>query len=193
MFRDQMTEMLSIERPVDNMALSPDSLDAFYVLGGNQDNLQLKITKVGRLYEAGCARKIYFLHRPGITEFSPKLGRNYTNNEWAAQHLEQEGVDTENLEFVAASPSLFATFGEAKAVSSLARSRGLRRVILVTSQHHTARTWRSFSHCNRDGRLDLYIYGVKTEAGTKELLVELLKLSIYRLVVFPLDRLKIRF
>ena len=199
-FHEQLTKKLSIERPLDKtlpgaLSASADSLDAFYVLGGNQDDLKLKIKEVGRLYKVGGVRKIFFLDRPGITEFSPKLGRNYTNNEWATEHLKQEGVEDGNLEFVAASSAFFSTFDEALIISSLARSRGLRRLILVTSQHHTERTWRSFSHCNRsgDGRLDLYIYGVKTEAGTYELLVELFKLSIYRLVVFPFDRLGVRF
>ena len=193
-FREQLTERLSHKQGLAEgpEMLSPDPLSAFYVLGGNQDDLKLKIKEVGRLYAEGKARKVLFLHRPGITEYAPKLGRNYTNDEWATEYLEREGITAGDLEFIVVPSAFFSTFAEARAVSSLARSRGFQRLILVTSRHHTARTWGSFSRCNHDNRLDLYIYGVEAKTGTFELLVELLKLSAYRLLVFPLDRLGIR-
>ena len=194
-FREQLAERLSHKRClVENPeAFSPDPLNAFYVLGGNQDDLKLKIKEVGRLYAEGKARKVFFLHRPGITEYAPELGRNYTNDEWAAKHLQMVGITAGDLEFISVPSAFFSTFAEARAVSSLAGSLGFRRLILVTSRHHTARTWRSFSQCNRDNRLDLYIYDADAEVDTYKLLVELLKLSTYRLIVFPLDRLGIRF
>jgi len=194
-FREQLTERLSHERPLAKglEAFPADSLNAFYVLGGNQDSLKLKIKEVGRLYAEGKARKIFFLHRPGITEYAPKLGRNYTNDEWATEYLKREGISVEDLEFVVVPPAFFSTFAEARAVSSLAHSNGFRRLILITSRYHTARTWSSFSRCNRGNHLDLYIYGVEAEIDTSELLMELLKLSTYRLLVFPFNRLGIRF
>ena len=194
-FFGQLTERLNFTRRLAEApeAFSADSLDAFYVLGGSQDDLKLKIKEVGRLYAEGKARKVFFLHRPGITEYAPELSRNYTNDEWAAKYLKLEGINALDLEFIVVPPAFFSTFAEARAVSSVVRARGFRRLILITSRHHTARTWCSFSHCNRDNRLDLYIYGTEAKLDTTELLMELLKLSTYRLIVFPLDRLKARF
>ena len=193
--REKLTERLSRKQHLvkEPEGFSTDSPDAFYVLGGDQNDLKLKIKEVGRLYAEGKARKVFFLHRPGITEYAPKLGRNYTNDEWAAEHLKMEGIPADDIEFVLVPSAFFSTFAEARAVSSLARFLGTRRLILVTSRHHTARTLNSFSQCNHDGRLDLYIYGTETEADAFELIAELLKLSTYRLLVFPLDRLGIRF
>jgi len=195
-FREQLAERLSHERrfaksPPD--AFSADPLNAFYVLGGNQNDLKFKIKEVGRLYAEGKARKVFFLHRPGITEYAPELRRNYTNDEWATKYLKQEDIAAGDLEFIVVPSAFFSTFAEARAVSSVARHHGLQRLILVTSRHHTSRTWNSFSQCNRDNRLDLYIYGVEAKIDTSELLIELLKLSTYRLLVFPFDRLGIRF
>ena len=194
-FHEKLTELLSRKQHLVKEAetFPTDSLSAFYVLGGNQNNLKLKIKEVGRLYREGKARKVFFLHRKGITEYVPKLGRNYTNDEWAAEHLKMEGINADDIEFVLVPSAFFSTFAEARAVSSLARLLGIRRLILVTSRHHTARTLGSFSQCNRDSQLDLYIYDTEMEGDTFELIVELLKLSVYRLLVFPLDRLGIRF
>ena len=193
-FREQLTEKLSFERHFtqNSETLPANSVNAFYILGGRQNNLELKIQQVGRLYTTGNTRKVFFLHRKGITEFSRKLRRNYTNDEWATEYLKQVGVKAGNLEFVIAPFSIFSTFAEARVVSSLARAQGVKRLILVTSRHHTARTWSSFSQCNRDNQLDLYIYSVETKTGTFDLIIEALKLLTYRLLAFPLDRLGIR-
>jgi hypothetical protein len=188
-FRDLLTESLLHERHIEWGPISGDAPGVQYILGGNQDSLRLKIKCAGRLYAEGKARKLLFLHRPGITEFSPRLGRNYTNDEWASEQMAKEGIDAGDVEFIEVSSAVFSTLAEARAVSSLAGTRGFRRLILVTSRHHTARTWDSFSHCNRERRLDVYVYGTEEEPGLFELLLERLKLSVYRLVLFPIGRI----
>jgi hypothetical protein len=175
-----------------NGRLPYESLPA-YIFGGTQDSLNYKWKTVGRLYAEGTVRKILVLHRPGITEYSPGLGRNLTNDEWATGKLKEEGVPAENVEFVPVPPAAFATFAEAGEISALARARHLKRLVLVSSTHHTKRVWISFSHFNVDNAFDLYIYGSDEGADILELLMENLKLRMYRYVVLPLDRLRGQF
>lgn len=161
-----------------------------YILGGTPDSLSYKWKTVGRLYAEGTVRKILVLHRPGITEYSPVLKRNLTNDEWSTGKLKEEGVAVENLEFVSVPPATFATFDEARVISALARSRRVKRLVLVSSTHHTKRVWLSFSHFNADNAFESYTYGTEERAGIPEILMENLKLRIYRYIVLPLDRFR---
>ena len=172
----------------ENGRLPEPSLVA-YVLGGTQDSLSYKWKTVGRLYAEGTVGKILILHRPGITEYSPALGRNLTNDEWVTGKLKEEGVAVETLEFVPVPAAIFGTFAEARVISALARSRRVKRLVLVSSAHHTKRVWLSFSHFNADNAFEPYIYGSEERVGILELLMETMKLRFYRYFVFPMDRL----
>jgi DUF218 domain len=176
--------------PRDNGRRLPDISPVVYILGGRQESIRYKCKTVGTLYAEGAARNILVLHRPGITEYSPALGRNLTNDEWTAVTLKEEGVAVENVEFIPVPPATFNTFAEARGISSLARSRRVKRLVLVSSTHHTKRAWLSFSHFNVDDALEFYTYGSEERAGILELLVEHLKLRMYKYLVLPLDRLR---
>ena len=175
--------------PGNNGRLLKPSLVA-YVLGGTQGSMSYKVKTVGRLYAEGTVRKILILHRPGITEYSLALGRNLTNDEWATGKLKEEGVAVENVEFIPVPPASFDTFAEARVISSLARSRRITRLLLISSTHHTRRVWLSFSHFNVDNAFESYTYGSDERADIPELLIENLKLRMYRYIVLPLDRLR---
>lgn len=176
--------------PLGNNGRPPDSSLVAYILGGTQDSLSYKCKTVGRLYAEGTVRKILVVHRPGITEYSTVLGRNLTNDEWSTGKLKEEGVAVENLEFVSVPPATFDTFGEARVISALVRSRRVKRLLLVSSTHHTKRVWLSFSHFNADNAFESYIYGSEERSGISELLMENLKLRMYRYIVLPLDRFR---
>jgi hypothetical protein len=176
--------------PGNNGRLPGTSLVA-YILGSTQDSLSYKWKTVGRLYAEGSVRKFLILHRPGITEYSPVLGRNLTNDEWAVGKLKEEGVAGETVEFVSAPPAAFDTFAEAKVVSALVRSRQVKRLVIITSRHHTERVRLSFSYFNVDNAFESYIYGSEEKVGIMELLRENLTLRIYRHFVLPLARLGI--
>lgn len=167
-----------------------DTFAVVYILGGMQDSMKNKCKTVGRLYAEGTVRKILILHRPGITEYSPVLGRNFTNDEWVIGKLKEEGVAIENVEFVSVPNAAFDTFAEARGISALARSRKVKRLVLISSTHHTKRVWLSFSHFNADKAFESYTYGSEERAGIFELLMENLKLRMYRYIVLPLDRLR---
>ena len=173
--------------PGNNGRLPGTSLVA-YILGGTQDSLSYKWKTVGRLYAEGTVGKILVLHRPGITEYSPAIGRNFTNDEWAIGKLKEEGVAVDAVEFVSVPPAAFDTFAEARVISAHARSRRVKRLVLISSTHHTKRVWLSFSHFNVDNAFESYAYGSAEKAGIPELLLENLKLRMYRYIVLPLDR-----
>lgn len=179
--------------PRDNGGRLHDTSSVVYILGGSQESLRYKCKTVGRLYAEGAARNVLVLHRPGITEYSPALGRNLTNDEWAAEKLKEEGVAVENVEFIPVPPASFDTFAEASVISSLALARRVKRLVLVSSTHHTKRVWISFSHFNVDNAFESYTYVSEERAGIFELLMENLKLRLYRYIILPLDRLRGRF
>jgi hypothetical protein len=171
----------------------PEPSLVVYVPGGTQDSLSYKWKTVGRLHAEGTVGKILILHRPGITEYSPALGRNLTNDEWVTGKLKEEGVSIEIVEFVPVPAATFGTFAEARVISALARSRRVKRLVLVSSSHHTKRVWLSFSHFNADNAFEPYIYGSEERVGTLELLMETMKLRFYRYFIFPMDRLRDHF
>jgi hypothetical protein len=176
--------------PRGNNGRLPDTSLVTYILGGSQESLSSKCKTVGRLYAEGTARNVLVLHRPGTTEYSPALGRNLTNDEWSTVKLKEEGVAVENVEFIPVHPSSFDTFAEARVISALARSRRVKRLVLVTSRHHTERVRLSFSYFNVDNAFESYIYGSEERAGIIELLRENLKLRMYRYFVLPIDHLR---
>ena len=169
---------------------SPDTSSVAYILGGRQASLMVQFQNIGRLYAEGAIRNVLVLHRPGLTEYSPALGRNFSNDKWATGKLKEEGVPAENVEFILVPPAPFDTFAEARGISALARSRRLKRLVLVSSMHHTKRVWISFSHFNVDNAFESYTYGSEEGTGIFELLMENLKLRLYRHIVLPLDRLR---
>jgi hypothetical protein len=175
--------------PHGNGGRLPDRSPVVYILGGTQESLEYKCKTVGQLYAEGV-RHVLTLHRPGITEFSPALGRNFTNDEWLTGKLKEAGVAVENVEFVPVPFATFDTFAEARVVSTIARSRKVKQLVLVSSTHHTKRVWLSFSHFNADNAFESYTYGSEERAGTFELLMENMKLRFYMYFVFPIDRLR---
>jgi uncharacterized SAM-binding protein YcdF (DUF218 family) len=156
-----------------------------YVLGGNQDSLVSRFRKAASLYHKGLSKKILILNRPGITEFSPELGRNMTNNEWAIRELGKLNVRKEDIEPVSVKKIIFGTLSEAKDLSNIVRKKGCNRLILVTSDYHTRRVLHTFLKYGSDNSFELYIYGSENEKNIWGLLVEYLKLFMYDHFVIP--------
>ena len=173
--------------PHDNRH-SANSPVIVYILGGGQESLRHRFKTAGRLYKEGTVKKFLVRHNPGITEYSHKLGRNLTNDEWLVLGLEREGVAAKDVGFTSLPPTLFGTFGEARAVSALARSGEAKQLVLITSIYHTERVRLSFSHFNADNVFNVNIYGSEENVGIYELLKEDLKLQLYRCLVIPTDR-----
>ena len=156
-----------------------------YVLGGNQYSLVNRFRKAASLYHKGFSKKILILSRPGITEFSPELGRNLTNNEWAIRELERLNVRKEDIEPVSVQKKGFGTLSEAKGLSDIVRKKGCNRLILVTSDYHTRRVLHTFLRYGSDNSFELYLYGSESEKDLIGLLSEYMKLFMYDHFAIP--------
>lgn len=181
---------LQVERALprySRKAPSGDGTRVAYLLGGRQDSVERKIRTAARLYREGLIGKVILPHREGNTEYSPSLGRNLANDEWAEMKLREEGLANGDVEFVSVGPALLGTFAEAQRISELARARGWSQLVLVSSRHHTRRVWTTFSHLNGDSETDLYCYGTDEAPQLPELLLEAGKFLLYRYLVLPLD------
>ena len=178
---NSISEKLIIEKPLsESISINKSNIKALiYVLGGNQDSLINRFRKAASLYHKGFSKKILILSRPGITEFSPVLGRNLTNNEWAIRELERLNVRKEDIEPVSVQKKGFGTLSEAKELSDIVRKKGCNRLILVTSDYHTQRVWHAFSKYMADNSFELYIYGSEDVKNLRGLLVEYIKLFMY--------------
>jgi hypothetical protein len=181
---DSLTRKLAAEKPLaaGSSGREPSPATLIYVLGGNQDSLATRFRKAASLYHRGLSRKILILDRPGITEFSPDLGRNLTNNEWAIRELERLEVRKEDVEPVSVQTSFLGTLSEARDVADFAHRKGCRRLILVSSTYHTRRVLNAFSRFARRGSLELYVYGAGDTADLHVLLPEYFKLVFYDLI-----------
>jgi DUF218 domain len=180
-YLDSLAGKLILEKPlpesISEKGLKIKSL--IYVLGGNQDSLVKRFRKAASLYHKGFSKKILILSRHGITEFSPELGRNLTNNEWAIKELEKLNVKKEDIEPVPVQKKRFGTLSEAKDLSGIVRKKGCNRLILVTSDYHTRRVLNAFLKYDSDNSFELYIYGSEDEKNILYLFSEYIKLFIY--------------
>jgi len=155
---------------------------AIYVLGGDQGSLTSRFQKAASLYHQGFSKNILILSRTGITEFSRKLGRNLTNNEWAIRELERLNVKKEDIEPVFVKKTLLGTMSEANDLSNIVNKKGLNGVILVTSDYHTRRVFTAFSRYASNRNIELYVYGSNDTADLQILLSEYIKLLFYKTI-----------
>lgn len=178
---DSISGELTLEKPLpEGISENKFKIRPFiYVLGGGQDSMVKRFRKAASLYHKGFSKKILILSRPGITEFSPELGRNLTNNEWAIIELEKLNVRREDIEPVPVQNKRFGTLSEAKDLSGIVRKKGCNRLILVTSDYHTRRALHSFLKYQVDNSVELYIYGSKDQKDLRSLFFEYIKLFIY--------------
>jgi hypothetical protein len=77
--------------------------------------------------------------------YGPTIEMNLTNDEWTLGKLKEEGVAVEAVEIVSVSPATFDPFAKAKVISALARSRRVKRLMLVSSTNHTKGNKRDIS------------------------------------------------
>jgi uncharacterized SAM-binding protein YcdF (DUF218 family) len=140
------------------------------------------------LYHQGVAGEIHILSRPGITEFSPELGRNLTNDEWAVREMEILKVKRGDIIPVFVEPLYFGTLSEANRISDMVRKKGYKRLVLVSSTHHTRRAHNSFNSFLSKTHVGIYVYGAGDSTGLIELLSEYIKLLFYEYAVLPIYR-----
>lgn len=154
-------------------------VDAIYMLGGSQGSLEFKFKSVADFYHKGISRKIMILSRPGKTEYSSLLGRNLSNDEWAIWKLEELGIPKKSVESISIQKGFFGTLTEAKGISKIAKNRGYKSMLLISSSDHTHRVRISFKKFLKDNNIKMCIQGSGKRASLGELLLELVKLKVY--------------
>ena len=191
LFVDSMTRRLELEYPLPASFSNQGSAKAtcLYVLGGNQDSLSHRFRKASSLYNQGLSRKILILSKPGITEFSPDLERNLTNDEWAIRELEIFHVKKEDIEPVSVKVGFWGTLSEARDLTDIVRKKGCNRLILVTSDYHTRRAFIAFLRYSTNDSPTVYVYGAEDTTGFLGILAEYVKLLLYDHFALPLNRL----
>jgi len=162
---------------------SADSRVLMYVLGGSAASLDKRFRTAAMLYRKGVARTILLDRDDSETEFSQRLNRNLTANEWATERLEANGVSTDDIELVSLDPGLFGTLQEARRISTLAIERQCDSLILVTSAYHTRRTWLTFSTLLSNRSINLYIYAADDRPSMYSILSEYVKVGFYRVLL----------
>lgn len=171
---------LKFSLPLPSIKSQEGSNAVIYVLSGSQRSLEDRFKTAADLHHQGMAFKILILSRSGMTEYSPRIGRNLTNDEWATEKLVSLGVPKEDIELVKIKNGFFGTFSEAEGISNIALNRGYKTLILVSSQYHTMRVWESFSEFAKNKKLDLFIYASIDHSSGYSLLEEYLKLKFYK-------------
>jgi hypothetical protein len=179
--------MLFCERkvPIPPSSSNVRNQPLVYVLGGTQDSLEWKFQRAASLYKYGLAWKILLARVPGITAFSPELGRNLTNDEWAISRLEAFGVQPGDIRFIEVVPGWFGTLTEAKEVSRYVKRYGSPPLILVSAPYHTKRARLAFSNYLGPEYQELFVYGSGEEVRLLTLLNEYLKLIAYKYFLIP--------
>lgn len=156
-------------------------VDVIYVLGGSQRSLKFKYKTAAKLFKKGISNRIWILGRPGITEYSQVLGRNFTNDEWSFLQLKKFGVPEENVEAIKIKEGLFGTFSEAKGISAILANRQYKNIALITSSEHTYRTKLSFDNFLKNQNDTIYVQSSDEKKMLRTLIVEYIKLKIYQL------------
>ena len=153
--------------------------DAIYILGGSPGSLESRFKTAAGLYHKRMCDTILILSRPGITQYSHRLKRNLTNDEWSLLKLKQLGVPKEAVETITIKEGFFGTLREAKAISSLIKERGYESTILISSPCHTRRVTISFEKFLTDETIRFFVQASDGRPSTMELISEFLKLKLY--------------
>jgi len=186
-FSDGLVRHLRGMTTAEDVIPAGSFFDVVYILGGSQSSLREKYARLDSLCRTIRYRTILILDRPGITEYSSRMGRNLTNNEWSLMHLERLGIKRQDVEFLSIREGYFGTLSEARAVAGWMEERGYRTALLITAPHHTARVKRSFERMVGDSGCVCSVTGSAEEAPVSELLMENLKLAVYALILLPME------
>jgi len=179
-FRTDLKHLILSELIDTNSLPSGAKVDAIYVLGGSQTSLELKYKTASELYHKGICKRIWILSRPGITEYSVSLGRNFTNNEWSILKLAEFGVPAECIEPIKIKEGFFGTFTEAKGISFLVEKQGYKSLLLISSPEHLHRAEISFDNFLKDQNTSMYVQESGGCILLRYLLVEFIKLKVYQ-------------
>lgn len=120
--------------------------DVLYIFGGHPISLDYKFKKVARFLNDTPHTRILVLSRPGITEYEPALGRNFTNNEWAIKKLVDYGINPDDIFFLEAPSGFLGTYSEATTLAAWLKKKKLHTVTACSSAWHGRRVMLTLSN-----------------------------------------------
>ena len=132
--------------------------DALVLMAGSPRE---RLPTVVRLYQEGRAPKILMANDGNRGAWSQELQRNLYEVEWAELELLKQGIPAGAIEKLPFSTS--GTIHDARHAMDFARGRGLRSLLVVTSDYHTRRTLWSFQQAAGDDSLFLAVHPVFAE------------------------------
>ena len=128
-FAPVLANCLIVEKPLEKA-------DAILILGGSSTFTE-RTQKAAELYKSGVADKVL------LTDDGTRGGWNRAEQtnlkfvEMARRNLIAQDVPAENIEIL--EPTVTATVDEARLLDEAARTRNLKKIMLVTSAYHTRR------------------------------------------------------
>lgn len=168
-------------------AVTWNSKKAIYVLGGTQDSLELKYRAAAVVYKKDETEKLMVASSGGVTEYSQKLERNLTNDEWTINQLTGDGVRCEDIVFIKLQDGFFGTLREAETLREIVPRKSIKKLVLVCSAYHCKRVRYTFSIILENTGVQIHIRPVDEQVGGIVLVVEHLKLIFYHILI-PLHR-----
>lgn len=186
--KQQFTRFVSkqIRSPLTQIDSLPDTtFDALYILGGAPYASKFHYKKAASLYKSYSIKKVIILYSPGKNRYDPEKGRNLTNLEWSVKQLTNLGIDSQLIDTISTNnEKSFGTYNEALAFAKKVRENKYKNVIIVSSIEHTKRIHFAFSKALRKTNCTFYIAASKHHLPRKEIPIEFVKFTFYKLMLF---------
>ena len=154
---------------------APVHSDAIVLLAGA---MKERAPTAAMLYRQGYAPRVLVSSDGVFSSWSAEHNRNLYNVEWAEEELVKLGVPRS---VIIKLPCLGSgTIYESMATRDEIQGRGLRTIIVVTSDYHTRRAGWIFRHTLKKDASEVRTYPAQSQVGRSGLLVEAVKLVYYR-------------
>jgi uncharacterized SAM-binding protein YcdF (DUF218 family) len=158
--------------------------DALYVLGGSSYSTYKHLIAAANLYRNKKTRCILLFNNTSKSRYDPKLQRHLTTNEWAIRNLVDRGVPDSVITVIPVSDHFFGTMSEARDLSVYFKNMNFHSVILMSSPAHSRRVLFCFKYYLMSSKIRVYSQGSDDQFGMRELVLEIFKLQIYKVVMF---------
>lgn len=158
-----------------------------YVLGGNFHALSERFGTAVRLMKQGLADTVAVPRMPRWHIYSGAYGRKVGFDEWVVHTLGQAGISPDRIVFIELHEGFWGTKSEARAVARFLPDTDFHGLILVTSAYHTRRAYLTFQKLLAPQSRKIYVYGSNGRWRLGYLLLEAVKLFVYRYFVLAVD------
>ncbi len=149
--------------------------DALVVMAGSQSE---RLPVAVDLFKKGMASKILLTNDGVLSAFSREKQQNLYQVEWAEEKLVRLGIPSEKIVKLPFYGS--ATMFDALAVKKYLLKSGLKKILVVTSDYHTRRTFWTFSYVLKGYPVDISVFPAESiSVGTKGIVVEYCKIVYY--------------